>query len=73
LWCRFRLEGDEKGVRRTLHQITRSDYDRLFGLNDVALGRLRNFAKTHSCVASFADHAILFRKTPRSSQKPVSL
>jgi len=51
----------------TLHQITRSDYERLFGLNDVALGRLRNFAKTHSCVTSFADHAIIFRKKIRSS------
>jgi hypothetical protein len=48
-----------------MHQITRHDYERLFGLNDVALGRLRNFAKNHSCVASFADSAILFRKKLR--------
>ncbi len=45
-----------------LHQITRRDYERLFGTNSAALGRLRNFAKSHSCVASFADEAVLFRR-----------
>ncbi|OAE99924.1 hypothetical protein AYJ54_32065 [Bradyrhizobium centrolobii] len=45
-----------------LVQIRRRDYERLFGLNDAALGRLRNFAHGHKCVASFADTAILFRK-----------
>jgi hypothetical protein len=43
-------------------QITRCDYERLFGLNDAALGRLRNFARGHQYVASFAGTAILFRK-----------
>ena len=43
-------------------QISRFDYERLFGMNDAALGRLRNFAKGHHCVASFADSAVLFRK-----------
>jgi hypothetical protein len=46
----------------SLH-ITRRDYERLFGVNDVAQARLRNFALGHACVASFADEAILFRKT----------
>jgi hypothetical protein len=32
-------------------------------MNDVAMARLRNFARSHSCVASFGDEAILFRKT----------
>ena len=46
-----------------LHQISRRDYERLFGANDVALGRLRNFGKLHACAASFAaDEGILFRK-----------
>ena len=45
-----------------LVQISRRDYERLFGLNDAALGRLRNFARGHQCVASFADTAILFHK-----------
>jgi len=49
-----------------LHQITRRDYERLFGENDAALGRLRNFAKGHQCVASFADQAILFRRRIQS-------
>jgi hypothetical protein len=45
-----------------LLRISRQDYERLFGLNDAALGRLRNFARGHQCVASFADTAIVFRK-----------
>lgn len=45
-----------------LLHITRRDYERLFGGNDVAQARLRNFALGHACVASFADGAILFRK-----------
>jgi hypothetical protein len=45
-----------------LHQITRRDYERLFGVNNAALGRLRNFPKSHACAASFADEGILFRK-----------
>jgi hypothetical protein len=45
-----------------LHHITRKDYERLFGFNDAALGRLRIFAKGHACIPSFTDGAILFRK-----------
>ncbi len=30
-----------------LVQISRSEHERLFGLNDAALGRLRNFARGH--------------------------
>lgn len=45
-----------------LVRIDRVDYERLFGLNDAARGRLRNFARSHRCVASFADSAVLFRK-----------
>ena len=45
-----------------LVQISGWDYERLFGTNDVAALRLRHFAKGHSCVASHADTAILFRK-----------
>lgn len=46
----------------TIIQISRRDYERLFGLNDAALGRVRNFARAHRCTASFADTAVLFRK-----------
>lgn len=45
-----------------LDQMARRDYERLFGMNDVARGRLRHFAKSHGCVASFADDVILFRR-----------
>ena len=45
-----------------LLQITRNDYERLFGQNDAARGRLQNFARSHACVASFADESVLFRK-----------
>ncbi len=53
-----------------LHQIARRDYERLFGTNSAALVRLRNFAKSHDCVASFADHAILFRRRVRTQSFP---
>jgi hypothetical protein len=55
-----RLDGLAEGA---LHKITRRDYERLFGVNDAARGRLCNFAKNHACVASFSDEVILFRKT----------
>lgn len=42
--------------------VSSRDYERLFGLNDAAVGRLRNFAKAHACVISHADHGIVFRK-----------
>ncbi|PJG51235.1 hypothetical protein CVM73_31960 [Bradyrhizobium forestalis] len=53
------LEALQNGA---LVQIDRADYERLFGLNDVALGRLRNFARSHQCIVSFADTIVLFRK-----------
>ncbi len=59
-----------------LHRITRRDYERLFGENDAALARLRNFAKSHGCIASFTDGAILFRRQieaqPKQSQRSPS-
>jgi len=45
-----------------LFRISARDYERLFGTNDVAAARLRNFAKGHACVASHSNQAILFRK-----------
>lgn len=46
-----------------LCRISNWDYERLFGSNDAALGRLRNFAKLHTCVASFdKTNGVLFRK-----------
>lgn len=46
----------------TLFQISARDYERLFGTNDVAVARLRNFARGHACVANHSNCAILFRK-----------
>lgn len=53
------LDGLQEGG---LHEISRVEYERLFGMNDAAMGRLRNFSKSHACVASFTDNHILFRK-----------
>lgn len=57
------LEQELSGLQiGAVHALMRHDYERLFGENDVAQRRLRNFAKSHDCVASFADGRILFRK-----------
>ncbi|MGY3530347.1 MULTISPECIES: hypothetical protein [Bradyrhizobium] len=65
----FTLPELEQELRRlhdgAVHHLTRHDYRRLFGDNDVAVARLRNFAKSHGCVASFADEQILLRKLLR--------
>ena len=45
-----------------LLQISRRDFERLFGSNDVAATLLRNFAVSHACVVAHANAAILFRK-----------
>jgi len=50
-------------------QIAHRDYERLFGVNDVAMGRLRRFAKGHACAASFADGPVLFRKKIQSAAR----
>lgn len=43
--------------------ISISDYRRLFGLNEVAAGRVANFAKGHGCVIDASPSLITFRKT----------
>jgi hypothetical protein len=54
-----RLDGLSEGA---LFQISRRDYERLFGTSDVATTLLRNFATSHACVVVHANAAILFRK-----------
>jgi hypothetical protein len=54
-----KLDGLAEG---TLLQISARDYRRLFGTNDAAAARLRNFARGHACVANHGGEAILFRK-----------
>ena len=54
-----RLDGLTAG---SLFEIGSRDYERLFGTNDAAAARLRNFARSHACVISHSNSAILFRK-----------
>jgi hypothetical protein len=54
-----RLDGLMAG---SLFEIGSRDYERLFGTNDAAAARLRNFARSHACVVSHSNGAILFRK-----------
>jgi hypothetical protein len=54
-----RLDGLTAG---SLFEIGSRDYERLFGTNDAAAARLRNFARSHACVISHFNNAILFRK-----------
>ena len=64
-----KLEALSEGA---IFAISACDYERLFGVNDAAVGRLRNFAKAHDCVTSHADHGIVFRKEfARSSDRPL--
>lgn len=62
-----KLEALDEGA---LVQITRDDYERLFGTNSAAVGRIRNFARSHQCVVSYADEAILLRKRVRQLDQP---
>lgn len=57
------LERKLDGLREGgLYHLSRGDYELMFGMNDAALGRLRNFSKSHECVTSFTDNHVLFRK-----------
>ena len=46
----------------TLFQISGRDCERLFGTNDVAVARLKNFAKGQACVVNHSNGDILYRK-----------
>jgi hypothetical protein len=50
-----KLDGLQEG---SLFQISARDYERLFGTNSAAVGRLRNFARGHACVANHSNDAI---------------
>ena len=54
-----------------------TDIERLFGFNDVAVRRLKNFARGHDCIVSYTDGCVVFHKVAketiaglRSGQKP---
>jgi hypothetical protein len=47
-----------------LHLAT-SEVERMFGLNDVATGRIRNFAEGHGCMFAWSGSGVQFVKLPR--------
>lgn len=49
------LPGDTVFVRH-------ADFIRLFGTNDVALGRLSHFAKGHNCLATWSRSGLTLEK-----------
>ena len=60
-------------------QITRRDYERLFGQDDVAMGRLRNFCDGYACERPGSIHRELCRwsdlvpeATPEASGLPAT-
>jgi hypothetical protein len=38
--------------------------DRLFGFNDVAMARMKRFARGHDCIVSYSDDCVVFLKVP---------
>jgi hypothetical protein len=42
--------------------IKQADFNRLFGVNDAALGRLKNFAAGHDCMAIWTRYGLQFQK-----------
>ncbi|MGY3453949.1 MULTISPECIES: hypothetical protein [unclassified Bradyrhizobium] len=47
-----------------LHLAT-ADVERMFGYNDVATGRIRNFADGHGCMFAWCATGVQFVKLPR--------
>lgn len=41
-----------------------TEVERLFGLNDVATGRIRNFATGHNCAFAWSEAGVQFLKLP---------
>lgn len=42
--------------------------EKLFGFNDVAIERMRRFARGHDCVVSYSDDCVTFLKGPASDK-----
>ncbi|MEX6505375.1 hypothetical protein [Jiella sp. M17.18] len=42
--------------------LRRDDCERLFGVNDVAGGRLRNFARGHGCTVVYTPEGVAFSR-----------
>ena len=41
-----------------------SEAERLFGYNDVAIARMKRFARGHNCIVAHADGSVVFHKMP---------
>lgn len=54
--------GTGQGLR-----LTNADCDRLFGVDDALLGRVRNFAQGHGCIVVWDDDGLTFCRQPRVS------
>ena len=45
-----------------------SEVERMFGYNDVANGRIRNFAEGHRCMFAWSGSGVQFVKLPRGER-----
>jgi hypothetical protein len=50
-----------------LFGVSEADCERLFGVNDVSVGRIANFARGHGCVVGHTEDGIYFRKAWKSA------
>jgi hypothetical protein len=57
----LQIQLDQLRPGQGLHLPT-AEVERLFGLNDVANGRIRNFAKEHNCAFAWSDTGLQFLK-----------
>ncbi|CCE06124.1 hypothetical protein BRAS3843_1600006 [Bradyrhizobium sp. STM 3843] len=53
--------------------LARADVERMFGFNDVAVGRIRNFATGHNCAFAWSETGLQFLKLPPRDSHPVDL
>jgi hypothetical protein len=56
--------------RGAVLKISNPDFERLFGINDVAVNRLLHFARGHDCIVSRGEDAIYFRKRIEQADRP---
>lgn len=54
-------------------RISDHDYERLFGINEVAAAEVARFARKHHCVSIPGEGAMYFRKSSPDGYSPVEL
>ncbi|MBR1163710.1 MULTISPECIES: hypothetical protein [Bradyrhizobium] len=67
---RFRL--DRLGAGAVL-RISDRDYERLFGINEVAAAKVAQFARKHHCVSVPGEGSVYFRKSNSDAYGSVEL